>query len=48
MKGEKEETMEDGRKEGKKKEKEDMLETRKNEQEKCSNPLSYPLPGQCT
>jgi hypothetical protein len=31
MKGEKEETMEDGRKEGKKKEKEDVLETRKNE-----------------
>ena len=33
MKDEKEETMEDGRKEGKrKKEKEDMLETRENEQ----------------
>jgi hypothetical protein len=45
--GRKEETMEDGWKEGKEEKKEGILETRVKQERKYSNPLSTTLPGQC-
>jgi hypothetical protein len=46
MKSEKEETMEDGRKEGKKKEKK-YVRNKEKRVRKYSDHLSTPLPGQC-